>query len=197
MPTAQSAKLAGGAALQAFDTGGMDPACVATTESSVTWTGCHMAVDDTDPYTGDTTTMTVDVSGTLSWDPGTGLTTWDIHETMAMTGTQGGNHMTMNATADLGGSMTVTASTIVGNTGSSVSVRANYMGFDVNEAIQTTLVLDLGYQADPFCITSGTLVAEQRWTERPMGGTPETMPDQGWRFEWTGCGQFTVAHGTT
>ncbi len=141
--------------------------------------------------------MTVDLSGTLGWNAATGTTSWDIHETMAMTMTQDGDTITMNATADLGGSMTVTASTIVADTSSSVTVHANYMGIPINEGVRTTLEMDLGYQADPFCITSGTLVAEQRWTERPMGATPETLPDQGWRLEWTGCGQFTVAHGTT
>jgi len=195
MLTTQSANLAGRATVQAIDTGGMDPACVTTTESSVTWTGCHVEMMDVDPYTGDTTSMTVDVSGVLGWNAATGRTTWDIHETMTMAQTQGGDTMTMNATVDLGGSVTVTASRIVGNTGSSATVRANYMGMPVNQGVQTTLAIDLGYQADPFCITSGTLVVEQRWTERPMGGTPETMPDQGWRFAWTGCNQLTVAHG--
>ena len=60
----------------------------------------------------------------------------------------------------------------------------------------TTLALDLGYQAEPFCVTSGSLVLEQRWTERPMGMDATALPNQGWRFDWTGCGQFTVAHGT-
>ncbi len=71
--------------------------------------------------------MTVDLSGTLGWNAATGTTSWDIHETMAMTMTQDGDTITMNATADLGGSMTVTASTIVADTSSSVTVHANYM----------------------------------------------------------------------
>lgn len=195
-PAARSRKLAASATTRAIDTGGIDPSCVATTETSVTWSGCTATLTETDPYTGETMTMTVTVAGTLTRNAATGVTTWNIHETLGMTGTQAGEAVTMDATVDLSGTVTATASTIAGDTASSAIVRATYMGIPVNEAVRTTLALELGYQAEPFCLTSGTLVLEQRWAERPMGATEADLPDRGWRFEWTGCDQFTVAHGS-
>jgi hypothetical protein len=193
-PAAQAKAAAGRAVVQAFDTGGLDPACVTITETSATWSGCVVETTETDPYSGDTTYLRVTVDGTLSWSAG--VTSWDIDETLAMTVTSGADTITMNAVAGLGGSITVTPATIVGHSGSSVSATANYRGLTVSEAFDTTLDLDLAYGADPFCITDGTLTLQQIWTRRPIGSTPADLPDRGWRFEWTGCGTFTVAHGT-
>lgn len=197
MPTPRAAKLASGAAFRAIDTGGIDPACVTTTATSVTWTGCADTMIFTDPSTGATTTsVTVTVDGTMSWNAGTGTTTWSIHETMDMWDSSDGVTVSMTANVDLAGSLTVTASTIAGSSTSTVWAHTEYAGFSFNEGYVTTLALDLGYQAQPFCVTSGSLVLEQRWTERPMGMDAAALPNQGWRFDWTGCGQFTVAHGT-
>lgn len=174
---------------------GLDPACVGITPTSVTWSACVVSFSETDPYSGDTTDMTVRIDGRLGWNPGTGTTTWTIDERIAMTVVSGGDTMRMNGTVGLGGTVTVTASTIVGHTGSDVDVAVNYMGMNLGEAVATSLDLDLGYQADPFCVTGGTLTLQQLWTKRPAGATAADLPDQGWKFAWSGCGLFTVAHG--
>jgi hypothetical protein len=171
---------------------GMDPACVVQAETSVTWNAC--TISDTDPTTGDTTTIVVD--GSLTWDPATGVTSWDVMETVDMAVTTDGGVLTMHAAVHPTGSITVTDSTIVGHARSGASATASYQGRTVSEGVATTLDLDLGYAADPFCVTSGTLELEQIWTRRPAGYTEAQLPNQGWRFEWTGCGQFTVAHGS-
>lgn len=200
MPTQRSARLAGEATRRAFDSGGMDPNCVLVEQAggatTVTWNGCHVEIHDVDPTTGDTMDMVMDIGGTLTSNPATGQTSWNITETVAMTMTSSGSVMTMNGTATLDGAMTVTASRIAIGSTSSMNVRANYMGMPIEEAVRTTLDADLGYQADPFCITDGTLTVEQRWLKRPTGATAADLPDQGWQFEWTGCGLFTVAHGS-
>lgn len=192
-PTAKLQKAAGRAISRAFDTGGMNPACVTTTATSATWSGCVIEMTDTDPYSGDTTYMRVTIDGTLGWSAG--VTTWNIFETIAMTMTSGPDTITMNGTATLAGEITVTSSTITGQTRSSVGVTESYMGMTFGAAVDTNLALDLEYQPDPFCVTGGTLTLEQVWTQRPYGATPELLPDQGWRFEWAGCNVFTVSHG--
>jgi len=195
-PTAQVQKSAGRAVSQAFATGGLDPACVhpSPTLDSVTWSGCVIRVTDTDPYTGDTTDITVTIDGSVAWSAG--VTTWNIDETYDAAMTSGGDTITMDGTATLDGTITVTDSTIVGNASSAVNLTVHYLGFSLTEGVLTTLGLDLGYQASPFCIDSGTLTLEHVWTQRPMGTTADTLPNQGWRFEWTGCNAFEVSHGS-
>lgn len=176
--------------------GGMDPACVTVTETSVTWSGCSVSTSETDPYTGDTIDMTVTLDGTWTWNPGTGLTGWHVVETVDMTMTSDGQTITTDATAVLDGSLTVKASTIAGRARSTVDATATYMGITARETVETTADVNLGHAADPFCIASGTLTVEQVWKRRPTGATSADLPDQGWRFEWTGCGAFTVSHGS-
>jgi hypothetical protein len=195
MPTTSSAKLAASAASRAIDTGGIDPQCVDTSvPNQVTWTGCVVEQTTTDSF-GDTTTVRVTVDGTLSYTPATGVTTWNIDEHMAMTQTSTDGTMTMNVAAHLEGTITVTASRISGSTLSTVDMSGSYGAIPLNAGLRTTLAVDLGYQAEPFCVTSGTLALEQRWTQRPVGATAASAPDQGWQFEWTGCNQLTVRYG--
>lgn len=179
----------------------LDPACVTITVSatvgSVVWSDCLVVVNETDPLTGDTTSATLRVGGRLDWNGTTGVTSWSVGETMAMTLTSDGQVMTVNATVNLSGAITAPpdAGTIKGSTASVASTTVNYMGLSMSAALRTSMVVDLGYQADPFCVTSGTLTLEQIWTRRPNGATAADLPDQGWKFEWTGCGLVTVAHG--
>jgi hypothetical protein len=204
MPTAGSAKLVQGAVRQAFDTGGLDPACVTHAQvgdvTTVTWGAagpCHVVMTEIDPTTGATTmTVTVDIVGTLAWNAATRETTWNVDETMSMTMAASEGPVTVNATARLQGSTKATDTTFVASTGSTVDMRTTVRGMAIDEALATTLAANLGYQADPFCVTSGTLTVEQRWTKRPMGATAADLPDRGWRLEWSGCGAFTVAHGS-
>lgn len=172
----------------------VDPACVTATATTARWNDCVIAMSDVGME------MTVTVNGFLSSDPGTGVSTWNIQETVAMTMTMTGvGTMVMDTTVDLTGTVTVnsTASTIEGNTSSTARTIGDFNGMPIDEAYRTTLEINLGYETVPtFCITSGTLVLEQRWTQRPMGATAAEYPDQGWRFEWAGCGIYQVRHGS-
>ncbi|HSN91296.1 MAG TPA: hypothetical protein VLS93_08705 [Anaeromyxobacteraceae bacterium] len=170
----------------------MDPACVVQDATSVTWTDC--TTSNTDDITGDT--MTLVVNGSLTWNPVTGVTSWDVVQSLDASMTMDAGVLTIHATAHPVGSITVTGTTIVGHAASTVSETASYLGQTVSATVVTTLDLDLGYQAEPFCITSGTLELEQVWTRRPAGYSEAELPNQGWRFEWSGCGLFTVAHGS-
>jgi len=96
----------------------------------------------------------------------------------------------------LEGALTLTPSTLKGQTASSVNATMSFQGLTASEVVTTSLVADLAYAAEPFCLSGGTLTVAQVWTRRPAGATAADLPDQGWRFEWTGCGLFTVAHGS-
>ena len=173
----------------------LDPACATVGETSITWAGCVVSDTQTDPSTGDVTTLTVHLDGRFGWSPATGQTTWSIVERMAMA-TTGVDPMSIDAVVRLDGDLTFGAATIKGHTSSAVDATMRLQGITMSEAVTTTLAADLGYAASPFCVTSGTLTVAQVWSRRPMGLTRADLPDQGWRFEWTGCGAFTVAHGS-
>ncbi len=196
-PGGSSAKLMQSAVGETFPTTGLDPACVVTTTAMgvtrVTWgatTPCR--IDYADP----TTTMTVVVSGWLTWTAGatagTGTTAWAIHEdyAMAQSGTQ---PFSATGDADLTGSLVVGAATIGVDTRSLMAVQMTSAGMPaIAETIDTTLVGTVGYETSPaFCITSGSLDLVQRLT---VGGFEQ--PPQAWDFTWSGCGAFMVAHGS-
>jgi hypothetical protein len=205
-----SPKYAQAVARMAFDTTGMDPTCVSSAEANgtITWTWgaskpCHVVF--TDAATGET--MTVDIMGTLSWNASAGRTTWDIREPMSMrmVDASTGDQMSVDATAAFSGTTTNdrTALRFTADTGSSVAVHATIrdgqtgqtQAFDVG--LSNSLEADLGYVLDPaFCIASGKMTVEQRWTKLPAGATAADFPNQGWQFTWAGCGAFTVAHGS-
>jgi hypothetical protein len=126
----------------------------------------------------------------------TGVTTWDVLEVLDMSMTSGGETMQVAATANPNGSITVTGSTIDGHAESTIDETIWYGGMTIRVGLVTTLDLDLDYQADPFCISGGTLQLEQIWTRRPAGYSEVQLPNRGWIFEWTGCGLFTVSHGS-
>ena len=155
-----------------------------------------ITASDYDPYTGDTMDMTITVNGWLTWNEVTGVTAWDLVEEMDMNMTSDGETLSANASAHPSGSITVTDSTIAGHAQSLVDETVSYMGMTVRAGLSTTLDLDLDYQVDPFCVTGGWLELEQIWTRRPAGYGEAQLPNQGWRCEWTGCGLFTVAHGS-
>lgn len=191
-PSGASAKLAGAAVRQAFDMSQM-PACVqvdpGATLTTITWSGCHLVTTDASG------TVTVDITGWLTSSGTPGRTQWHVedHTVLVMAGTTG-QTITEDVSAVLDGDVTVTATEIDG-TASSYAV-ASAMG--ITAGLRTSLALQhLGYQAAPFCIASGSFTVEQVWDPRPPGMAYATYPDQGWRFDFTGCNQFTVAPGST
>jgi type IV pilus biogenesis protein CpaD/CtpE len=191
-PDGASAKLAGDAVRQAFDMTQM-PDCVLVDQApglvTITWTdACAMTSTDG--------TVSVSIIGWLTSTGSPGQTRWHIedHTVMTMPATPGQPAITEDVTAILDGDVTATASAIDGWARS--YVLASAMGLQMG--LDTTLTLEnLGYQADPFCLTSGSFTVEQHWDPRPMGATYQDFPDEGWIFQFQGCGQFTVAPGST
>lgn len=161
---------------------------------SVVWSGCVVEVPPMAPITA----MTVRVDGRLDWSAATGTTSWSIREVVAtaMAGDAGGS-IEVDATIALAGSFTVGAGTIKGRSTTDVTAVTRISGYAITQAFRTSLDADLTFTPDPaFCVTGGTLTLEQAWTKRPFGADPAAYQDHGWRFEWDGCGSFTVAHGS-
>ncbi len=190
-PELSAAKLAQGSVRQAFDTGGMDPACVTTEQvngvTTVRWgqaTPCTISTSDP------TTSITVGVTGWLSWNPATGVTSWDVGETYDMSSSSSGQAFSMRGTAAMSGSMTVSAAEVAITSESDADVTTSMTGMTIPEQVKTTLQGTLPYEASPFCVVSGSLVLEQRMSAMGMDQA------EGWRFDWSGCGAFTVAHGS-
>ncbi len=189
---AGSAKLAGDGLRRAFDMTQM-PDCVTIDQPldqsslSVTWNQCHLEQTDASG------TVIVDIGGTLTWSAASGTTEWHVqdHTWMSMTG-DAGQTITVDVTANLDGKITVTADRISGD----ASSRAVASEAGITAGLTNSLSMDLGYVTTPaFCITSGWLDLTQVWDPRPLGATYETLPDLGWKFEWTGCNQFTASSG--
>lgn len=174
-------------------------ACVTVTGAagaaagSVVWSGCVVDV----PPTQLLTSMSVRVDGRLDWSAATGTTSWSIREVVNTAMDSDSGPVQIDATITLAGAFTVGAGTIKGRSTTDASVTTRVSGFGVTQAFRTSLDADLTFTPDPaFCVTGGTLTLEQVWTKRPFGADPAAYPDQGWKFEWAGCGTFTVAHGT-
>lgn len=185
-----------------------DPACVTITQdaaaASVVWTGCTVTASDARPSADgvhtDTTTTTVTVEGRIDWSAAGGATSWRIREVVSTSWLVWVDAATSEATAMDGaivleGAFTTGPATIVGQASTSVDTTLRAGGYAAAFGQRTSLDVDLGYQADPFCVASGTLTLEQVWTRRPFGVGRADLPDAGWRFEWSGCGAVTVAHG--
>lgn len=176
----------------------LPPGCVTITGAAgdpvgaVVWTGCSVEVPPTPPVAS----MTVRIDGRLDWNGATGTTSWSIRETLSTAIAADGGTVQVDAAVVLAGAFTSAAGATKGRSSTDVSVTTRLGGLSVREAFRTSLDADLTWETSPaFCIDGGTLTLEQVWTERPYGATAQDLPDQGWRFEWTGCGSFTVAHG--
>lgn len=186
LPAPPPAKPGAAALLQVID----PSTCAAVTypsatETRVTWDRCHFV------EVSGTMTVTFDVNGSMTWNEGTGHTTWTIDQANVMVDSTTGEQIGM--TSSLSGWSTVTTSSIVAQAGSHTAMTFAAPGSpSMSFSFDTTLTADLEYVSDPaFCITGGTLQVEQR----PGSGLAMGAPSQGWIFAWTGCGAFAVAHG--
>lgn len=192
LPSAQArfekraAGFAGGdveAAFAGFD----DPSCVTVAPGVITYRGCRETTADQ----GGTSTVTVDGTLTRTVVPGTATATWDVRVGVVASGTGS----TMTVQSHLTGSFTLGASTLVGSSRNDTTVTMSMQGMSVRAAVTHLGDYDLQFQADPFCVTGGTLEVRRVWTERPPMADPSEMMDRAVKFTWEGCGIVTVAWG--
>lgn len=178
-------------------TGGFDnPACVTTTATGVTLSGCTITVDQVSG--GVTIHAVVTVSGSVTYALATHVLGWDLRvgENVTITGTTSG---TVQASLHLAGSLAVTDTTIVGHMASELLLTASANGLTMHAGVDESVDVNVTYTDAVTCATrviAGTVEAKRVWTARPQGATPADLPDAAVKITWTGCGTATVQYGT-
>jgi hypothetical protein len=134
------------------------PQCASIGASMVTYNQCDLSSGQ---FSGQ-------INGTISRSGDT--TSFNLMWTL--------NGSTFSGTTRITGAITITTSMITGN----LRMDQNYTSAGVGYNLSTTVAMNLGYQASPFCLTSGTLLVQRTGTG--MNGSA--------RLTWTGCNMFQV-----
>jgi hypothetical protein len=154
----------------------LQASCAQIGDHSITYSNCSY---NQDGFNG-TLNGNITVSG--------GTVTWDINYTIEVS-TQG---VSANGSFHFHGSLTVTATTIVGSGRSEYVVHASGNGESIDVAQTTGFDANLTYASGPFCVTSGTLEIRRSTV---VSGSSSASADGGVKFTWNGCGSVTVAVG--
>ena len=168
-------------------------ACVTVQPGVIRYSNCT----ETETFTDDTGTYTatITMNGTFSFTLSGGNTAldWDVDMVLEQTG----SGMNLDVKNGYTGSLDIGPATIVGGARSDLDARVSMTGYPSVDFALTHLVdYDLDYQAEPFCVTGGTLELRRVWRDRPTGATSGDLPDEGVLFTFTGCGAAQVAWGT-
>ncbi|HEX7624608.1 MAG TPA: hypothetical protein VF400_13615 [Anaeromyxobacteraceae bacterium] len=164
----------------AFD----NPACAATTTTSVTMKGCTITVTSTG------TTSKVQVDGAVSFDPAKATLTWEL--TVTDTVSAPAQSVSGSARVHESGTLTVTDTTIKGQFLAELGASASSPSGSASLAFSEAVSIDVTYAGDPACVTGGTLEAKRVWTDRG-GVSAAELPDKAAKVTWTACGVGTIA----
>lgn len=160
-----------------------EPGCLTATATSLTYDACvtSMAVEGGDSV--------VTLDGTVQRSAG-GVVTWDLVETVTVTGADSEGKRVLELTGEL----TIGGETAVGQARSTAHTLETTPGRIVTSGWTTFVDVDVSAAPSPFCISGGTIELRRIWTERPFGA-PSSWPyvDGAFRFTWSGCGAFVVA----
>jgi len=185
-----------GGSHRALAAGGFDnPACVQTSATGVTLTGCSATVEDVSG--GTTFRVVVTATGSVGYAVASQTLSWDLRvgETVAISGASSGS---ASGSFHLAGSLTVTATTMVGHMATELSMTASGNGQSMTVGVDESVDVDVTYAAAASCatrVTGGTLEARRVWTARPQGATAADLPDAAAKVTWTGCGAATIQLG--
>jgi hypothetical protein len=164
------------------------PTCVTATAQSVTFANCTTTTSSTDAG-GVTTTTTGTVSGSLN-APAPGSLNWDLVVQVSASNPQ----TSLSVSVHLHGALTVTDTTVKGEMLSETALSATASGQSISAAEDESLDIDVTYTpGPPGCVTDGTLEVKRVWVERPSGATAASLPNQGAKVTWTGCGIAQIA----
>jgi hypothetical protein len=152
--------------------------CTTVTATSVTFNNCQ------DSDVGYTFTL----NGTVS--ASNGKIDWDIHGSYS----QSDQGLNVNLGLHQSGTLTVTATTVVGHSASELSGSVSLGPQSTNFGLDTAAMVDLTYNPD--CITAGTVEVKRVWSERPAGATGPDFADAAVKLTWTGCNTVQVQHST-
>lgn len=196
-PTLRSLAAGGSrAGILAAGTGFDDPSCAVTSATGVTLTGCTVTVHQVSGATVIDSIATV--NGWMTYTAASHTLAWDVTVGESVT-MSGDTTLTMNGSIHLAGSLTVTATTIVGHLGSGVTMTVSDGVQSMSAGVEEAVDIDVTYVDAVTCATrvvGGTLEATRVWTARPQGATAADLPDVAALVTWTGCGTATIQYGT-
>lgn len=165
-------------------------ACVTVTPGRITYANCTETVVD-GTYT---TTVTMNGWFTFTASGGNATLDWDLDVRVVAADAE----ISLDVTNAYKGSLTSGPGTLAGASRSDLDARYSAQGYGNFDFALTHLVdYELEFQAEPFCLTGGTLELRRVWRERLAGVPAEQMPDQAVLFTFgPGCGFAQVAWGT-
>ena len=155
--------------------------CSVVTASSVTFNNCQITESG----------FTITLNGNISTSAN--QVNWAITGGFSGTSTD----YTVNIVNHQTGSLTLGATTVVGNATSDFGGSVSGKGQNVNFGLSTAVVLNLTYQSSPsYCVTGGTAEVKRVWTTKPNGVSGPEFNDAAIKFTWSGCDAVQVAHAT-
>jgi hypothetical protein len=166
---------------RALTNGDVYSTCTTVTASSVTFNNCQIVSSG----------ITVTISGSISVSANT--VSWNISG--GVSGTNATSGFTVNVAHQQSGSLTVTATKVTGDAVSRISGSVSGQGQTMNFGVDSAVLVDLTYQASPFCVTAGSVEVKRVWTLKPNGASGPPFNDAAVKLSWTGCNvPVQVAH---
>lgn len=154
------------------------PDCTTVTATTVTFNNC------TDTQSGYNFTLNGSVS--VSNDK----IAWNV--TGGFAGSDAASGVSFSVSIHQSGTLTVTATTVKGESLSEIGGRVSGNGQNVDFGVSTAALVDLTYNAS--CVTSGTIEVKRVWSPRPNGATGPEFADVAVKLSWTGCDTVQVQH---
>ncbi len=165
--------------------GALNSGCVEKTSTSVTFKGCTVTWSQPLLFCSVTIDGAFSVTeSALQWD----LTLQGCVDISApiVAGTGTGTLHEAGSLALGGGAL---KGAILSDVTLDLSIAGKSLAFSVSESLD----LDVAYQASDLCAIGGTLVATRVWKDRPLGQTPDSLPDSSMKIGWSACGAAQVA----
>ena len=166
---------------RAMRTAATIPECTSTTPNSVTFNNCQQIESGF--------TFTLNGTVTVNASSASSSVEWNVTGNFSGTDQSG---VSVNLSLHQSGKLTVTATTVVGDSLSEIGGSVSGGGQSVSFGLHTAASVNLTYSAD--CITAGTIEVKRVWAQRPNGATGPEFADVAVKLSWTGCNTVQVQH---
>jgi hypothetical protein len=160
-----------------------DANCLTQAGTSATFQSCTVTIDETNLH------LVLTIDGSVTLDPTAGTGIWDLVVQADISSPD----VQATVAEHSVGNFTATATTFDGAFENQFSVVATSQGTTNSLAVDESLTLDITFQGDPFCVTSGTLEAKRVWVTRPSGVPADELPDRGAQVTWNSCNDVNIA----
>jgi hypothetical protein len=173
-----AAIIAHSAGLAAHQDTALNTNCAVISASTVTYNNCTYSASGYSYTLNGTITV---ASNTVTWN-------------VTFSGALSGSGYSYNYNGAWSGTVTITATTIVGDGRSAWVGHYSYGGTTVDYSYSLGIDLNLTYTSSPWCVTSGTLEVRRTVSWSGQGSSP--LSNKGLKFTWSGCNQVLVAQGS-